>query len=153
MCKWTINGRVKIATRVAVDHEGRVLGGRILEKGVKEDNYIAELAAQLDALTDAAARGPEERVIIARHPCELRASCPRLARRLLAHFGDKFGEMKVVVSSQEEELLGGADIRAGSAIWAGGRWFARSECLPTWWHFQFECMGEPRSWRRARPMR
>jgi ribonuclease HI len=322
------NGRVKIATRAAVDHEGHVLGGRILEKGVKEDNYIAELAAQLDALTDAIARGPEERVIIvfdatspvramlkfgrlgarargdrlaaellehferlrrrvavlvllwqtshvgeplnewadvmcdkfgldddypiprgrvefasltfpahirsaqeygmrgmsrvvaarlrsrvtetvlrsdeehvqllgisaeaqqicdevAARRCQYvdqpyaevrlsrlrsaewcpfgcvssahgwreihpsaaatrdRVSCSRLAQRLLAHFGNKFGEKEVVISSHEEEALGGSDIRAGSAIWAGGRWFARSECSPTWWHFQFECTGEP----------
>ena len=58
------SAKVKIATRAAIDHEGHVLGGRILEKGIKEDNYIAELAAQLDALTDAVNRGSEERIII-----------------------------------------------------------------------------------------
>ena len=60
------NSRVKIATRAAIDHEGQhVLGGRsICEGGIKEDNYIAELAAQLDALTDAVTRGSEERIVI-----------------------------------------------------------------------------------------
>ena len=320
-------GKVKIATRAAVDHEGHVLGGRIYEEGVKEDNYIAELAAQLDALTDAVTRGSEERVIIvfdatspvramlkfgrlgarargdrlaaellehferlrrqvavlvllwqtshvgeplnewadvtcdtfgldddypiprgrvefaslffpshhrsaqeyvmrgmsrvvaarlrsrvketvlwnddehvqllgisaeaqqicdeiaARrcqyvdqpyaevrlsrlrraewcpfgcllsshgwreiHPSAVatrdKASCPRMARLLLDRFGNKFGDM-MVVSSHEEETFGGADIKAGSVIWADGRWFARAECAPTWWHFHFECTGEP----------
>jgi hypothetical protein len=46
----TDRGVVKIATRTAIDHEGHVLGGRICEEDVNEDNYIAELAAQLDAL-------------------------------------------------------------------------------------------------------
>ena len=71
-----------------------------------------------------------------------KVSCPRLAKLLLARFGSKSGEIEVV-SSHEEEVLGGADIRAGSVIWAGGRWFARAECSPTWWHFHFECTGEP----------
>jgi hypothetical protein len=43
----TDGGMVKIATRAAIDHEGHVLGGRICEEDVSEDNYIAELAAQL----------------------------------------------------------------------------------------------------------
>ena len=321
------DGKLKIATRAAVDHEGHVLGGRIYEKGVKEDNYIAELAAQLDALTDAVARGSEERVIlvfdatspvramlkfgrlgarargdrlaaellehferlrrqvavlvllwqtshvgeplnewadvtcdtfgleddypiprgrvefasllfpshdrsaqeyvmrgmsrvvaarlrsrvketvlrtddehvqllgvsadaqqicdeIAARRCQYidqpyaevrlsrlrkaewcpfgcllsahgwreihpsavatrdRVSCPRMARLLLGRLGNTFGDM-VVVSAQEEETSGGADIKAGSVIWADGRWFARAECAPTWWHFHFECTGEP----------
>jgi hypothetical protein len=39
----TDGGRVRIATRTAIDHEGQVLGGRICEEDVNEDNYIAEL--------------------------------------------------------------------------------------------------------------
>ena len=317
----------KIATRAAADHEGHVLGGRICEAGVQEDNYIAELAAQLDALTDAIARGPEERVIIVfdatspvramlrfgrlgarargdrlaaellEHferlrrrvavlvllwqtshvgeptnewadvlcdkfgldddypiprgriefaslifPAHVRSAqeyamrgmsrvvaarlrsrvketvllsdvehvqllgisaeasqicdevaarrcqyvdqpyadararrlleaegcpfgclahsngwrqihpsavsgrrampCPRLAQMLSARLGATLGE-SLVVSAQEELDLGGADIRAGDAISAGGRWFTRAECAPTWWHFHFECTGEP----------
>ena len=319
--------KVKIATRVAADHEGNVLGGRICEAGLQEDNYIAELAAQLDALADAATRGPEERVIIVfdatspvramlrfgrlgarargdrlaaellehferlrrrvavlvllwqtshvgeptnewadvlcdkfgldddfpiprgrvefasltfaahvrsaqeyamqgmsrvvanrlrrrvketvlwneeEHVQLLRVSaeasqicdevaarrcqyvdqpyadvrvrwlleaescpfgclahvngwrqihpsavpgrrtrhCPRLAQALFARLGAKPGGM-LVFSAQEELDLGGADIRAGDAISSGGRWFARAECAPTWWHFHFECTGEP----------
>ena len=56
-------GKTRIATRAAIDHEGHILGGRIFEADVKADNYIAELAAQLDALTDAVGRGSGERVI------------------------------------------------------------------------------------------
>ena len=319
--------KVKIATRAAADHEGNVLGGRICEAGLQEDNYIAELAAQLDALADAATRGPEERVIIvfdATSPvramlrfgrlgarargdrlaaellehferlrrrvavlvllwqtshvgeptnewadvlCDkfgldddypiprgrveyasltfaahvrsaqeyamqgmsrvvanrlrsrvketilwndeeyvqlLRVSteasqicdevaarrcqyvdqpyadvrvrrlleaescpfgclvhangwrrihpsavagrrtmhCPRLAQALFTRLGAKSGGL-LVVSAQEELDLGGADIRAGDAISAGGKWFARAECVPSWWHFHFECTGEP----------
>lgn len=89
---------MKIATRAAVDHEGHVLGGRICEEDVNEDNYIAELAAQLDALTDATSRGTEERVIIvfdATSPVRAmlrfgrlsaRARGDRLAAELLEHF-------------------------------------------------------------------
>ena len=92
------NAKVKIATRVAIDHEGHVLGGRICEGDFHEDNYIAELAAQLDALTDAVARGSEERVIIvfdATSPVRAmlrfgrlgaRARGDRLAAELLEHF-------------------------------------------------------------------
>jgi ribonuclease HI len=319
--------KVKIATRAAIDHEGRVMGGRICEEGFHEDNYIAELAAQLDALTDAVARGPEERIIIifdatspvramlrfgrlgarARgdrlaaellehferlrrrvavlvllwqtshvgeptnewadvmcdkfgldddypiprghiefasltFPVHIRSaqeyamqgmsrvvaarlrmrvketvlwsdeehvqllsmssealqicdevaarrcqyvdqpyvdarvkrlldaeSCPfgclvhangwrqihpsavagrrtilrpRLAQLLSARLGTKAGEM-LGVSAQEELDLGGADVQAGDAISAGGRWFSRAACIPTWWHFQFECTGPP----------
>ena len=318
---------VKIATRAAIDHEGRVLGGRICEADFHEDNYIAELAAQLDALTDAVARGSEERIIIifdatspvramlrfgrlgarARgdrlaaellehferlrrrvavlvllwqtshvgeptnewadvmcdkfgldddHPiprgriefasltfprhvrsaqeyamqrmnrivaarlrrrvketvlwsdeehvqllhmspeasqlcdevaarrcqyvdqpyadarvkrlldaekcpfgCLVHANGwrqihpaavagrrtilrPRLAQLLSARLGTKPGEM-FVASVQEELDMGGADVQAGDTISAGGRWFARAECKPTWWHFQFECTGPP----------
>ena len=91
-------GRVRIATRAAIDHEGHVLGGRIFEKDVKADNYIAELAAQLDALTDAVRRGSEERVIVvfdAMSPVRAmlrfgrlsaRARGDRLAAELLEHF-------------------------------------------------------------------
>ena len=87
------NSRVKIATRAAIDHEGHVLGGRsICEGGIKEDNYIAELAAQLDALTDAVTRGSEERIVIV-----FDATSP--VRAML-------------------------------------------ECVPSWWHFHFECSGE-----------
>ena len=68
--------------------------------------------------------------------------CPRLAQALFARLGAKPGGL-LVVSAQEELDLGGADIRAGDAISAGGRWFARAECVPTWWHFHFECTGEP----------
>jgi hypothetical protein len=68
--------------------------------------------------------------------------CPRLAMILSERLGEKPGEM-LVVSAQEESELGGAEVRAGDAIVAGGRWFARAECVPTWWHFQFECTGEP----------
>ena len=321
------NSRVKIATRAAIDHEGHILGGRICEKGIKEDNYIAELAAQLDALTDAVTRGSEERVVIvfdATSPVRAmlrfgrlgaRARGDRLAAELLEHFErlrrrvavlvllwqtshvgeplnewvdvkcDKFGmdddypiprglvefasltfpahvrsaqeyvmhgmskvvaarlrnrvketvlrsdeehiqllgvsaeaqqicdeiaarrcqyvdqpyaEVRVVrlrdaewcplgclahahgwreihasaaarrrviagqrfanmlrtrlgdkmsgevllVSLQEEIDLGGAEVKAGDVLLAGGRWFARAECAPSWWHFQFECTGE-----------
>ena len=92
------NSWVKIATRVAIDHEGHILGGRICERDIKEDNYIAELAAQLDALTDAVARGSEERIIIvfdATSPVRAmlrfgrlgaRARGDRLAAELLEHF-------------------------------------------------------------------
>jgi ribonuclease HI len=91
-------GKVRIATRAAIDHEGRVLGGRIFEADVKADNYIAELAAQLDALTDAVRRGSEERVILvfdATSPVRAmlrfgrlsaRARGDRLAAELLEHF-------------------------------------------------------------------
>ena len=321
------NAKVKIATRVAIDHEGHVLGGRICEGDFHEDNYIAELAAQLDALTDSVARGSEERVIIvfdATSPVRAmlrfgrlgaRARGDRLAAELLEHFErlrrrvavlvllwqtshvgeptnewadvmcDKFGldddypiprgriefasltfsahvrsaqeyamqgmsrvvaarlrgrvketilrsdedhvqllsisaeatricdevaarrcqyvdqpyadtrvkrllkaercpfgclvhangwreihssavsgrrtvvcpriarllsariransEELLVVSAQEELDLGGADVQAGDAISAGGRWFARAEHTPSWWHFQFECTGPP----------
>jgi ribonuclease HI len=94
----TDRGVVKIATRAAIDHEGNVLGGRICEEDVNEDNYIAELAAQLDALTDAFSRGTEERVIIvfdATSPVRAmlrfgrlsaRARGDRLAAELLEHF-------------------------------------------------------------------
>jgi ribonuclease HI len=94
----TDGGRVKIATRAAIDHEGHVLGGRICEEDVKEDNYIAELAAQLDALTDATSRGPDERIIMvfdATSPVRAmlrfgrlsaRARGDRLAAELLEHF-------------------------------------------------------------------
>jgi len=94
----TDGGRVKIATRAAIDHEGHVLGGRICEEDVNEDNYIAELAAQLDALTDATSRGPDERVILvfdATSPVRAmlrfgrlsaRARGDRLAAELLEHF-------------------------------------------------------------------
>ena len=94
----TDRGVVKIATRAAIDHEGHVLGGRICEEDVNEDNYIAELAAQLDALTDAISRGTEERVIIvfdATSPVRAmlrfgrlsaRARGDRLAAELLEHF-------------------------------------------------------------------
>ena len=94
----TDNGVTKIATRAAIDHEGHVLGGRICEEDVNEDNYIAELAAQLDALTDAASRGTEERIIIvfdATSPVRAmlrfgrlsaRARGDRLASELLEHF-------------------------------------------------------------------
>lgn len=83
---------------MAADHEGNVLGGRICEAGLQEDNYIAELAAQLDALADAVTRGPEERVIIvfdATSPVRAmlrfgrlgaRARGDRLAAELLEHF-------------------------------------------------------------------
>ena len=91
-------GRVRIATRAAIDHEGHVLGGRIFEANVKADNYIAELAAQLDALTDAVRRGSEERIIVvfdATSPVRAmlrfgrlsaRARGDRLAAELLEHF-------------------------------------------------------------------
>ena len=94
----TDTGKTKIATRVAIDHEGHVLGGRLLEEDVNEDNYIAELAAQLDALTDATSRGTEERVVIvfdATSPVRAmlrfgrlsaRARGDRLAAALLEHF-------------------------------------------------------------------
>ena len=94
----TEGGIVKIATRAAIDHEGRVMGGRICEEDVNEDNYIAELAAQLDALTDATARGTDERVIMvfdATSPVRAmlrfgrlsaRARGDRLAAELLEHF-------------------------------------------------------------------
>jgi ribonuclease HI len=94
----TEGGRVKIATRTAIDHEGRVLGGRICEGDMNEDNYIAELAAQLDALADATSRGNEERVIVvfdATSPVRAmlrfgrlsaRARGDRLAAELLEHF-------------------------------------------------------------------
>jgi ribonuclease HI len=94
----TDKGGTKIATRAAIDHEGRVLGGRICEEDVNEDNYIAELAAQLDALTDAVSRGEKERVIIifdATSPVRAmlrfgrlsaRARGDRLAAELLEHF-------------------------------------------------------------------
>jgi ribonuclease HI len=94
----TDRGATKIATRAAIDHEGRVLGGRICEEDVNEDNYIAELAAQLDALTDATSRGTEERIIIvfdATSPVRAmlrfgrlsaRARGDRLAAELLEHF-------------------------------------------------------------------
>jgi ribonuclease HI len=93
----TEKGKVRIATRAAIDHEGRVLGGRIFEADVKADNYIAELAAQLDALTDAVRRGAEERVILvfdATSPVRAmlrfgrlsaRARGDRLAAELLEH--------------------------------------------------------------------
>ena len=68
--------------------------------------------------------------------------CPRLAQALFTRLGAKSGGL-LVVSAQEELDLGGADIRAGDAISAGGKWFARAECVPTWWHFHFECTGEP----------
>ena len=94
----TEGGTVKIATRAAIDHEGRVMGGRICEEDVNEDNYIAELAAQHDALTDATARGADERVIMvfdATSPVRAmlrfgrlsaRARGDRLAAELLEHF-------------------------------------------------------------------
>ena len=94
----TDGGRMKIATRAAIDHEGHVLGGRICEEDVNEDNYIAELAAQLDALTDASSRGNEERIIMvfdATSPVRAmlrfgrlsaRARGDRLAAELLEHF-------------------------------------------------------------------
>jgi ribonuclease HI len=94
----TEGGTVKIATRAAIDHEGHVLGGRICEEDVNEDNYIAELTAQLDALTDATGRGTEERVIMvfdATSPVRAmlrfgrlgaRARGDRLAAELLEHF-------------------------------------------------------------------
>jgi ribonuclease HI len=94
----TDGGRVRIATRTAIDHEGQVLGGRICEEDVNEDNYIAELAAQLDALADATSRGNEERVIVvfdATSPVRAmlrfgrlsaRARGDRLAAELLEHF-------------------------------------------------------------------
>ena len=65
---------------------------------MNEDNYIAELAAQLDALTDALSRGTEERVIVvfdATSPVRAmlrfgrlsaRARGDRLAAELLEHF-------------------------------------------------------------------
>jgi hypothetical protein len=65
---------------------------------VNEDNYIAELAAQLDALTDATSRGPDERVILvfdATSPVRAmlrfgrlsaRSRGDRLAAELLEHF-------------------------------------------------------------------
>ena len=317
------SAKVKIATRAAIDHEGHVLGGRILEKGIKEDNYIAELAAQLDALTDAVNRGSEERIIIvfdATSPVRAmlrfgrlgaRARGDRLAAELLEHFErlrrrvaalvllwqtshvgeplnewvdvmcDKFGMdddypiprglvefasltfpahvrsaqeyvmhgmskvvaarlrsrvKETVLRSEDEHVqllgisaeaqqicdeiaarrcqyvdqpyaemrvarlrdtewcplgclahahgwreihasavarrrgmiaqglanmlrtrledkrigevlleidLGGAEIMAGDVLCSRGRWFARAECLPSWWHFQFECTGEP----------
>ena len=88
----------RAVTRAAVDHERHVLGGRICEEDVNEDNYIAELAAQLDAITDATSRGTEERVIIvfdATSPVRAmlrfgrlsaRARGDRLAAELLEHF-------------------------------------------------------------------
>ena len=94
----TDTGSTKIATRAAIDHEGHVLGGRIFEEDMNEDNYIAELAAQLDALTDATSRGTEERVIIvfdATSPVRAmlrfgrlsaRVRGDRLAAELLEHF-------------------------------------------------------------------
>ena len=91
-------GEMLIVTRAAVDHTGRALGGRIAnERGVGEDNYHAELVAQLDALDDAT-RNPEERVIIifdATSPVlamlrfarlGARARGDRLAAELLEHF-------------------------------------------------------------------
>lgn len=91
-------GKTRIATRAAIDHEGHILGGRIFEADVKADNYIAELAAQLDALTDAVGRGSGERVIVvfdATSPVRAmlrfgrlsaRARGDRLAAELLEHF-------------------------------------------------------------------
>jgi hypothetical protein len=66
-----------------------------------------------------------------------------LANMLRIRLEDKrIGEV-LLVSSQEELDLGGAEIMAGDVLCSGGRWFARAECSPSWWHFQFECTGEP----------
>ena len=91
-------GKMSIVTRAAVDHTGRTLGGRIMgEQGVGEDNYHAELVAQLDALEEAT-RTPGERVIIvfdATSPVlamlkfgrlSARARGDKLAAELLEHF-------------------------------------------------------------------
>ena len=91
-------GWMPICTRAAVDHEGNTFGGRFMgEAGVAEDNYHAELAAQLDALSEAT-RKPGERVIIifdATSPVlamlkfgrlGARARGDRLAAELLEHF-------------------------------------------------------------------
>ena len=91
-------GWMPICTRAAVDHEGNISGGRFAyEVGVAEDNYHAELAAQLDALYEAT-RNPGERVIIifdATSPVlamlrfgrlGARARGDRLAADLLEHF-------------------------------------------------------------------
>ena len=91
-------GKMTIATRAAVDHKGKILGGRFMDEiGVGEDNYHAELIAQLDALDDAT-RTQGERVIIvfdATSPVRAmlrfgrlgaRARGDRLAAELLEHF-------------------------------------------------------------------
>ena len=91
-------GWMPICTRAAVDHEGNIFGGRFTQEvGVAEDNYHAELAAQLDALHEAT-RNLGERVIIifdATSPVlamlrfgrlGARARGDRLAAELLEHF-------------------------------------------------------------------
>ena len=90
--------KMSIATRAAVDHTGKIFGGRIAhEPGVGEDNYHAELVAQLDALEEAT-RTAGERVIVvfdATSPVlamlrfgrlGARARGDRLAAELLEHF-------------------------------------------------------------------
>jgi len=91
-------GWMPICTRAAVDHEGNIVGGRFTQEvGVAEDNYHAELAAQLDALHEAT-RNLGERVIIifdATSPVlamlrfgrlGARARGDKLAAELLEHF-------------------------------------------------------------------
>jgi hypothetical protein len=92
--------KMSIATRAAVDHTGNIFGGRIAhEPGVGEDNYHAELVAQLDALEEQeATRTAGERVIVvfdATSPVlamlrfgrlGARARGDRLAAELLEHF-------------------------------------------------------------------
>ena len=67
---------------------------------------------------------------------------PRLAAFLLTRLGGRLSEV-CVVSEQEDTEHGGAEVRSGDAIRDGERWFARAECAPTWWHFHFECVGDP----------
>ena len=67
---------------------------------------------------------------------------PRLASLVSARLGTQPGAT-CIVTSQEQLDLGGDAVRAGDVTGWQGRWFARAECIPTWWHFQFECAGVP----------
>ena len=65
---------------------------------------------------------------------------PRLAT-LIATILDAQSGATCLISEQEQQDLGGDAVQVGEAIGWRGRWFARAERPPTWWHFHFECAG------------
>ena len=68
---------------------------------------------------------------------------PRLAAFLRTRLqGARLGEV-CAVSELEGSEYGGAEVRSGDVVRDGEKWFARAECAPTWWHFHFECVGDP----------